>query len=235
MSDYTQVEARLVQDGKTSFGEKLKATREAMGLSVQEAATRLNLSPRFIQLFENEDLLHTSLPPIYLRGHLRSYARTLNIPEKEIELILDTLNPTPATPITEPEVVPADSLSPSFPLENNSYFPRLGTFFITVGLLSSVAAWWYLHSSSPAPMTTTVATSQVTTPNPSSLDNIPGVFDNKNSPLNTNSIIVTANNDEVEHPEITPAAIHLPSKPSLALTSTKTAQDEADDAVDEPE
>jgi len=85
----------LKDENQSNFGGKLKSKRETMGLSLQEAAARLHLSPRFITLLENENLQTCTLPPIYLRGYLRSYSRLLGIPENEIASVLETLNPTP--------------------------------------------------------------------------------------------------------------------------------------------
>ncbi len=144
MSDKIQDETNLIEKEKINFGEKLKSTRENMGLSIQEAAARLHLRPRFISMLENENLAQSSLPLIYLRGYLRSYSKLLNIPEQLLNPILEKLDPEPL--ILNPEPLASDSLSLPFPEENNSYYARITTLFISLALLTSITAWWYLHA-----------------------------------------------------------------------------------------
>lgn len=144
-NDENRNQTLLTQEEKSNFGKKLKTTRENMGLSLQEASSRLCLSPRFITMLENEDLRHSSLPPIYLRGYLRSYARLLNIPEQELLAAIEDLDPQPVT-MTTPTAVTSDSLSLSFPLENNAYYVRIATFLISLALLTSITTWWYHHA-----------------------------------------------------------------------------------------
>ncbi len=60
------------------FGAALAAAREAKGLTRNEVAERLKLSPRQIEALEAEDW--AGLPdPIFVRGFVRNYARLLEI------------------------------------------------------------------------------------------------------------------------------------------------------------
>ncbi|MGB2818775.1 MAG: RodZ domain-containing protein [Burkholderiaceae bacterium] len=62
----------------TSFGARLAAAREEAGLSVGEMAGRLRLHVNQVRALESEDLTH--LPETaYVRGFVRSYARSLNL------------------------------------------------------------------------------------------------------------------------------------------------------------
>lgn len=162
MSDKIQDDATPKEKNLSNFGEKLKARREEMGISVQDAASRLHLSPSFITMLENEDLFQAKLPPTYLRGYLRSYARLLTMPENELMLILGKLNPSPplATPAEPLALSTTESLSLPFPLENNSYYTRIATIVISLALLTSITTWWYLHANSASSSPTMAALEQ---------------------------------------------------------------------------
>lgn len=61
-----------------SYGARLAAAREEAGLSVGEMAGRLRLHVNQVRALESEDLAH--LPETaYVRGFVRSYARSLNL------------------------------------------------------------------------------------------------------------------------------------------------------------
>jgi cytoskeleton protein RodZ len=61
-----------------TFGARLAAAREEAGLSVGEMAGRLRLHVNQVRALESEDLTH--LPEAaYVRGFVRSYARSLNL------------------------------------------------------------------------------------------------------------------------------------------------------------
>lgn len=60
------------------FGATLAAAREAKGLTRNEVAERLKLSPRQIEALEAEDW--AALPdPVFVRGFVRNYARLLDL------------------------------------------------------------------------------------------------------------------------------------------------------------
>ncbi|MFN3593166.1 MAG: RodZ domain-containing protein [Thiobacillaceae bacterium] len=60
------------------FGAALAAAREAKGLTRNEVAERLKLSPRQIEALEAEDW--AALPdPVFVRGFVRNYARLLEL------------------------------------------------------------------------------------------------------------------------------------------------------------
>jgi len=140
-----------LQEEKIVIGAQLKTARENMGLSIPDAAARLHLSRRFITVLENEDLLNTNLPPIYLRGYLRSYARLLNLPEKELNPVLNRLAPIPDG-VLAPVPTTSETTTAAFPLEEkDSRYARVATLVIFALLLTSITAWWQLHHSSNPP------------------------------------------------------------------------------------
>lgn len=74
----------------SGIGARLKAAREALNLSIKEAAGRLHLSIKYIEIIENEDF--SQGPPItFIKGYFRSYARLLNFSENEIDQFINQL------------------------------------------------------------------------------------------------------------------------------------------------
>lgn len=61
-----------------TLGQILISARSAAGLSVEELAKRTNLRPALIKEFEDNFFLHAG-GDTYVRGHLRSIARVLNV------------------------------------------------------------------------------------------------------------------------------------------------------------
>lgn len=201
---------------KLAIGEQLKKTRETHGLSMQEAAARLHLSPKFIHMLENDDLLQVILPPIYLRGYLRSYARLLNISEGIIASALEKLAPTPA--ILTASSVPA-ALSPSVTgssiavfLENNTA-RRMTTLLILLAVITSMLIWWYKHTDTSPPILVTIN-------QPIESASIPS--NNVNTSIATPPLAVASTSEKQIHP----TAIALEKSP---------AHDNLDNGADEQE
>ena len=64
--------------GRESVGTRLSAEREALGWSVEQVASQLNLAPRQIQALEQDN--YAALPGIAsVRGFIRAYAKLLKI------------------------------------------------------------------------------------------------------------------------------------------------------------
>lgn len=213
-------DATLKKEYPRDFGEKLKAKREQMSISVSDAASRLHLSPRFIHLLENEDLAQSTLPAIYLRGYLRSYTRLLSIPETELNPILEKLNPTPAMDPEPVTVAATESLSIPFPLESNSYYARIATLVITLGLLTSITAWWYLHAND-TPSRTVAALEQPISEAVSSSNPNPLNVSNPPSPLQT-----ATPNAVTDQSPLPTTDLHLAEKnKTVALATNEPKQD----------
>ena len=66
-----------------SAGERLKAGREALGLSVEDVSTRLKLSVRKIESFERGEVEGIATP-VFVAGYLRAYARLLELSAEDV-------------------------------------------------------------------------------------------------------------------------------------------------------
>ena len=75
----------LEQTEKTdiSFGDKLRQAREALNLSLEDAAKAISLRPSILAKLENNEFVQKNVPSTFLRGYVRSYAKFLRIPDAE--------------------------------------------------------------------------------------------------------------------------------------------------------
>ena len=75
----------LEQTEKTdiSFGDKLRQAREALNLSLEDAAKAISLRPSILEQLENNEFVQKDVPSTFLRGYVRSYAKFLRIPDSE--------------------------------------------------------------------------------------------------------------------------------------------------------
>ncbi len=66
-------------DSARGIGERLKQARIRAGLSPSEVAAKLKMPTHVIEALEREDWAHIGAP-VFIRGHLRSYARLMELP-----------------------------------------------------------------------------------------------------------------------------------------------------------
>ncbi len=94
-----------VRTSGPSPGARLRAAREARGLSIEDIAERLRLNAALVLAME-QDRLALLGAPVFARGHLRNYAALVGVPEKEIMAACDV------NEIPEPSFLPALDLQP---------------------------------------------------------------------------------------------------------------------------
>lgn len=66
------------------LGEQLRKAREAKNLSPQEIAIAIKINIKFIEAIENDQYDALPLPPVYIKGFIRSYCRQVGLDEKEL-------------------------------------------------------------------------------------------------------------------------------------------------------
>ena len=69
----------------TSFGDKLRQAREALNLSLEDAAKAISLRPSILEQLENNEFVQKNVPSTFMKGYVRSYTKFLRIPESEWE------------------------------------------------------------------------------------------------------------------------------------------------------
>ncbi|MEH3035780.1 MAG: DUF4115 domain-containing protein [Sphingomonas adhaesiva] len=83
MSEGQQPAPAAPAPGPASVGARLRAAREAQGLSLPEVAARTRVTQRFLEALENDRL--DQLPsPTYASGFARAYARAVGLDQAEI-------------------------------------------------------------------------------------------------------------------------------------------------------
>src|SRR3546814_4276970 len=72
-------------DSEHACGQRLRAAREAAGLSVAEVASRLKTPSRFIEAPAAAEWDRIGAP-VFVRGQLRSYSRLLGLPVQPVQI-----------------------------------------------------------------------------------------------------------------------------------------------------
>lgn len=119
-------------------GAQLRNARTARGLSIDDVARSLNLSPRHIAAIEDED--YQSLPaPTYVRGYLRSYAQLLELsPDKLVAAYQRLPASSRRVDLTAPASVERE-------LTSSHALMKLGTAVVAVVVFGLAAVWWSNH------------------------------------------------------------------------------------------
>jgi transcriptional regulator with XRE-family HTH domain len=90
-----------------SIGSRLRQTREARHLTIEQVAEQTRIRPRYLQALESDDL--SAIPSaVQARGFLRNYAEMLGLKFEEL-----TAAPAqPAAPMAPPEPAPENPVPP---------------------------------------------------------------------------------------------------------------------------
>ncbi len=75
-----------------SIGQKLEEARNRKGISIREAEEATKIRGHFLASFE-KDVFDVDLPPVYLNGFLKNYARFLGLDPEAVLAELDVLLP----------------------------------------------------------------------------------------------------------------------------------------------
>ncbi len=116
-------------------GERLQAARIQQGLSLDDVAGRMHLSPGILEAIE-ENNFEEITAPIFVKGYLRAYARIVALDEDEmIQQYVDYYSeedpPISSTSNTIPELSVADVRI------------KWTTYLVVVVLAVLLAAWWW--------------------------------------------------------------------------------------------
>ncbi|MGQ0430402.1 MAG: helix-turn-helix domain-containing protein [Gammaproteobacteria bacterium] len=116
-----------------SPGARLRAAREARGLSIEDAAERLRLNPALVLAMEQERFALLGAP-VFARGHLRNYAALLGVPEDQVVGGFDS------DEVPEPSFLPALDLKPKARDHARWAWP-LAALLLAIAVV--VAFWWW--------------------------------------------------------------------------------------------
>ena len=118
-----------------SFGQRLRAAREAKGLSRADVAARLKLPLRLVGRLEDDDYAGMD-EGVYLRGYLSSYARMVDVPTVAAETVA-------AQHMRAAPLVATGKVSRSRYLFDR--YSVSATYLILTGLIVVPAVWLATH------------------------------------------------------------------------------------------
>jgi cytoskeleton protein RodZ len=148
-------------------GNELQAAREARGLSVHQLAVELHVSDAMISAMERGDYALLG-EPVFVRGHLRNYARALGLAEGPVLAAYDQTQNKPHAPTLVTAVPHTAGIGMSPRARERS--SRLATVTVVVVLIGLAISWWLRRADTPetqslvnAPVATTAVAPAVAT------------------------------------------------------------------------
>jgi cytoskeleton protein RodZ len=124
--------AEAAGDGRTGIGIRLRSAREQKGLTILQAAEKLHVDPKILELLESEDFAPLGAP-VYARGHLRHYAELVGESASQLqELYSNSIKVAPPDLTRIPKAQPQSN-------PGNLVVPAL-CLLIAFALAGSV--WW---------------------------------------------------------------------------------------------
>lgn len=158
------------QNGVTSVsGMELQAAREGRGLSVHQLAVELHVSDAMIIAMEKGDYAALG-EPVFVRGHLRNYARALGLPEAQVLAAYDQTQNKPQNPTLVASVPHTQGMGMGMSPRAREWSTRGGTVVVVLVLIVLAVSWWMRRPETPetqamvgVPATATVMTPAVST------------------------------------------------------------------------
>lgn len=130
-------ELQLTSPAGESIGQRLRARREAAGLSVTMAASKLHCDAAILDALE-ADRFEQLGAPVFAQGHLRRYAELVGAPVSD--LLADWAQQ--GTKIAAPDLTRV-ARAPSHTVDREAWGRRLGA--LAGAVVIAVAAWWILQ------------------------------------------------------------------------------------------
>jgi cytoskeleton protein RodZ len=147
--------------GELNPGADLKTAREARGLSVHQVAVELHVSDAFILALERGDYAVLG-EPVFVRGHLRNYARAVGVAESQVLATYEQTQNKPAPPPLVTQHTPGSGMSP----RAREWSMRLASAGVIVVLLVLAVSWWMRRPDETAALQATDVVQPAATPAP---------------------------------------------------------------------
>jgi cytoskeleton protein RodZ len=119
---------------RARIGARLRAAREARGLTTLQAAEKLHVDARILEALEAEDFAALGAA-VYVRGHLRRYAELIGEQYAELQSLYSAATPTPGPDLTR---IPHHA-----PPGRSSRLAALALLLL-VGIAVAGVVWWLL-------------------------------------------------------------------------------------------
>jgi cytoskeleton protein RodZ len=132
------IQAQAAEHRSEPPGKRLRAGREAAGLTLEQAGAQLRLAPEVIEALEGDDFSRLP-PPIFVRGYVRSYATELGLPADElVDAYTDAVGGDHAPSLSRTGAMQTQ-------VRSGDARMRWATYLISVVLIVLVALWLYNH------------------------------------------------------------------------------------------
>lgn len=132
-------------------GRMLAEAREAIGLSQQQVADKLNFRTTLVQEIEAEQF-DLSLPAAFNRGYLKNYAKLVNVAHEDILNSYDQLG------VAQRQCAEMQSFSKGTEKQAEHNMLMWVTYLILIALATATVVWWYQAPSvQPTPVSVTSA------------------------------------------------------------------------------
>jgi cytoskeleton protein RodZ len=127
-------------------GNELQAAREARGLSVHQLAVELHVSDAMVNAMERGDYAVLG-EPVFVRGHLRNYARALGLAEGPVLAAYDQTQNKPRAPtlVTAVPHTAGIGMSP----RAREWSTRTATAVVVLVLIGFAVSWWLRRPETP--------------------------------------------------------------------------------------
>jgi len=208
------------RSGGIGPGERLQAARIKKGLSLEDVASRMHLSPSILEAIE-ENNFDEITAPIFVKGYLRAYARIVSLGEDEmIEQYVDYYSE---------EDPPINSTSNMVPeLSATDARIKWTTYFVIVVLGVLLSAWWWnKQQNQEPPVSLDVQSSDVQSSRADENAGIEASVDNDIQARSETAVVADEGTTVVES-ESPDAAV------TAAADSAAVSETAADEAVEEP-
>lgn len=125
-----------IQLAVPGLGERLKSARLAHDMEINKLAARIHLTADTVDALERDD--YAEMPArVFVRGYVRNYARTVDLPEESVLAQFDRQWPDETSPM---KISPSPRLASDTNPGNN--WPSLVTWLVALVLLVLFLVWW---------------------------------------------------------------------------------------------
>lgn len=141
MNTMSAVKAEQKQEGAIplgvpGLGERLRSARMARDLDVSKMAERIHLTVDMVDSLEHDD--YSEMPArVFVRGYIRSYARTVELPLDSVLAQFDAIWPDEDAPVT---ISPSPRLASDG--QANKSWHRVMSWLLVLVMLVLFLTWW---------------------------------------------------------------------------------------------
>ena len=125
------------EEVKLTAGQLLRQAREKVGLTQQTVADRLCLKLSTVREIET-DSVSSDIAPTFLRGYMRSYAKLVGVPEKEILGFIDQ-----QAPVKQIRMTTTQNYSLGKRHKKREGWLMKITWVIVIVMVALVGVWWW--------------------------------------------------------------------------------------------